>query len=158
MENIVAVVLTEIFMTAFISYLIFFSLKRRPEFTYRDFSIAVIALSMMASMLDSITYYLAFPVTFLNAVIALNISMFEMSIAVIYLLWLSFSKKFIGFNRSVSTTIIFLIVFNEVSMGIFLRLIGFGYYPTSTDYSLLSNVLSVISSSLNSYLFILPMV
>ncbi len=158
MENIIAVVLTEILMTAFISYLIFFSLKRRKKFTYRDFSIAVIALSMMASMLDSITYYLAFPVTFLNAVIALNISMFEMSVAVIYLLWLSFSKKFIGYNKSVSNTIIFLIVFNEISMGIFLRLIGFGFYPTSSNYSLLSNVLSVISSSLNSYLFIIPMV
>ena len=158
MENIIAVVLTEVLMTAFISYLIFFSLKRRNKFTYRDFSIAVIALSMMASMLDSITYYLAFPVTFLNAVIALNISMFEMSIAVIYLLWLSFSKKFIGYNRSVSNTLIFLIVFNEISMGIFLRLIGYGYYPTSADYSLFSNVLSVISSSLNSYLFIIPMV
>ena len=158
MENIIAVVLTEVLMTSFISYLIFFSLKRRNKFTYRDFSIAVIALSMMASMLDSITYYLAFPVTFLNAVIALNISMFEMSIAVIYLLWLSFSKKFIGYNRSVSNTLIFLIVFNEISMGIFLRLIGYGYYSTSADYSLFSNVLSVISSSLNSYLFIIPMV
>ncbi len=158
MENIIAVVLTEVLMTSFISYLIFFSLKRRNKFTYRDFSIAVIALSMMASMLDSITYYLTFPVTFLNAVIALNISMFEMSIAVIYLLWLSFSKKFIGYNRSVSNTLIFLIVFNEISMGIFLRLIGYGYYPTSADYSLFSNVLSVISSSLNSYLFIIPMV
>jgi len=158
MENIIVVVLTEILMTAFISYLIFFSIKRRNKFTYRDFSIAVIALAMMASMLDSITYYIAFPVTFLNAVIALNISMFEMSVAVIYLLWLSFSKKFIGYNRSVSNTLIFLIVFNEVSMGIFLRLIGFGNYSTSPDYSLFSNVLSVISSSLNSYLFIVPMV
>ena len=158
MENIIAVVMTEILMTAFISYLIFFSIKRRNKFTYRDFSIAVVALSMMASMLDSITYYLASPVTFLNAVIALNISMFEMSIAVIYLLWLSFSKKFIGHNRSVSNALIFLIVFNEVSMGIFLRLIAFGYYPISPDYSPLSSILSVISSSLNSYLFIIPMV
>lgn len=158
MENIIAVLLTEILMTAFISYLIFFSLKKRKKFTYKDFSIVVIALSMMGSMLNSITYYLSLPTTFLNAVIAVNISMFEMTIAVIYLLWQSFSKKFIGYNRSVSNILVFLIVFNEISMGIFLRLIGFGFYPTSLNYSLLSNVLAVISSSLNSYLFILPMV
>lgn len=95
MLNLPWVIITEVVMTAFIIWIIAYLRKHSRGLTLRSFSVSVILLSMMGSMFDSLIYYMAMPRTFFNVVLAANISMIAMAIAIVYILWTAVKEKII---------------------------------------------------------------
>ena len=86
---------------------------------------------MMASMLNGITYYLDMPVNFVNTVIAFNLSMVEMTLFVVYLLWIASTRRRIDDRNKMSLGVAGLVIWNEISMG--LTLISLAYPASVKD-------------------------
>ena len=142
MEAVVFVILTEIIMTTFIAWLLSYIIKHRDGFSFRDTTLSVLLLVMMASMLNSLTYYIDSPHNFLNTIISVNFSMIAMTVAIVLILWVAISKQFSGLSGRLVNTFVLLFIWNEISTGL-----------TSIFYVMVYG----FSYGINGYLFIAPM-
>ena len=153
MENLSIVIFIEVAMTLFLIWVIYYLRSDLSNLKLKTFSVSVFFLAMMASMLNGITYYLVAPSSFINTVLAVNVSMILMTVAIVYLLVIAAKGDFSGISRSISGTLSFLLVWNEISMAVLLRVIAFG---TVGQNSFIDS-LSFFSLSITSVLFLLPM-
>ncbi len=150
MDGYVFAVVTASTMTVLLSF-IFFHYHNRISITFRFYASIVIILSMMASMLDSLTFYIVSQKSFLNSVIAINISMEVMLIAIVSLAYLGTQNKF-RYNFRYDFIISLLVVWNEVSMATFLYSIIFPPARFQLNY-----IVDLLSGGLGFYFFIVPM-
>jgi len=102
-------------------------------------------------MLDSLTFYIIEPKSFLNSVIAINISMEVMSIAIASIAYFGSQNKF-RYKSKYDMIISLLVVWNEVSMAAFLYSL---IYPPSKFQ--LFYIVKMLSVGLGFYYFIIPM-
>lgn len=154
MLNVPWIVLTELIMTSFIIWIVAYLRKNYNNLTIRSFSVSVILLVMMGSMFDSLAYYMAMPKTFFNIVFAVNISMISMAIAIVYILWTAVKSRKYHMGGGTALAFALILGWNEISMAIFLRLLGYYYHNIVT----LSDYLSYFSLSITSFLFLAPMI
>ena len=154
MDNLPYVILTEILMAPFIVWLISFIIKNAHNLTNRNYSLELILLTMMGSMLDALVYYIVTIPSFFSVVLAVSIAMLAMTAVIVYALW-EITMKPIAKNLSRPKIIAFalFLVWNEVSMGVFLRVLAFPFSGTVDFVSLLS----YFGNAITSYLFLAPM-
>lgn len=153
------VIITEVAMTLLLCYIILYTYDRRYDISFKERAIVTLVLVMMAGMLESITYYLISVRSFLNTIIAVNISMLTMSIALILLFWVFATKaKTRKLERSSIIAFAGLLIMNEVSMGVFVYTLAFGFTLSQGDLPLYTAITHLLSLGVNSYLFILPMI
>ncbi len=154
-------IITIVLMVTYIS--IVFSYVLKNKFTISFLKIASIGIftAMMASMLDAFTFYITTARGFLDTISAFVIGMALMTqplvAAFIGVIHGGLSRK--GLTKSTGTAFTFLIIWNEVSMGIFLYylfnpiLIHFDYYHIF--YSL--SFVYALSYGINTMYFLVPM-
>jgi len=106
----------------------------------------------MASMLDSLTFYIIEQKSFLNSLIAINISMEVMSTTIASIAYLASQNKF-RYKSKYDMIISLLVVWNEVSMAVFLYSL---IYPPSKFQSFY--IVKMLSGGLGFYYFIIPMI
>ncbi|OWP56229.1 MAG: hypothetical protein B2I17_07010 [Thermoplasmatales archaeon B_DKE] len=157
MQNIVAVVSTAAIMTVIISYFIVHIAVNKEKFSFKNVVVAVLILTMMASMLNSLTFLIDTPPGFVNTIIAVNFSMVAMTVAIISIFWNVVFGKYSGVTFKISILFSLLLVWNEVSMGVFLYSLGYPGFLNKLDGNFLQNMVSLFGLSLNYYLFIIPM-
>ncbi len=138
-------------MTLTLSVIFYVYHKKYEKITFRLFAIVVLILTMMGSMLNAFTYYIDSIKTFLSTVVAFNISMEIMIIAVVALGYLGAQGKF-KHSKTSDLAIDFLMVWNEGSMGIFL----FSLLLPGRQHHI-SYIISMVSGGLSLYFFIFPM-
>ena len=154
MLNFPWVVLTEVLMTAFIIWIISYLRKNSNSMGLKVVSISLLSLDMMASMFDSFLYYTTSSKGFLGAIIAFNISMLFMSIALVYIFLSGINSKTSTLTEKRTLGFALILVWNEVSMALFLRIMA--YYTASISSSLAP--LEFFSLSVTNILFLLPMI
>lgn len=154
MDNVVFVILTEVLMTPFIVWLINYILIHAHSLSNVSYSVELILLVMMGSMLDSLVYYLATPPSFFSVVLAVSIAMLAMTSVIVYALWVITVKPVNkSLNRRQIIVFALFLVWNEISMGVFLRILA---YPFS-DLVDPQNILSYFGNAITNYLFLAPM-
>ncbi len=154
MNNLIWVLLTELLMTSFIMWSIGYVRGFTSSVTPKSFSISLLLLVMMASMLNALTYYLATPKSFLNTIIAVNFSMLSMSGAILLIFWIPISRSEYKYDRKSRTGFVGLLLWNEVSMAIFLRVIGYSVAGSSNSFFFLN----FFGLAVTNFLFLVPMV
>ncbi|MEM0156083.1 MAG: hypothetical protein QW597_05735 [Thermoplasmataceae archaeon] len=122
--------------------------------TLKSFAFSVFFISMMGSMLDSLVYYVVTQKNFLNGVVAVNINMFSMSLVIIYLLWVASARRSVSTTKTMSVSFSILLVWNEVSMALLLRVLG---YHTG-NLGTLAGYLNLFGLAVTNYLFLIPMI
>jgi len=150
-QSFIYAVLTASTMTLLLS-IIFFLYHNRESITFGFYASIIIILSMMASMLDSLTFYIIEQKSFLNSVIAINISMEVMSIAIASIAYFGSQNKF-RYKSKYDMIISLLVVWNEVSMAAFLYSL---IYPPGKLQ--LFYIVKMLSGGLGFYYFIIPMI
>lgn len=157
MENLIAVGAVILIMTSFIAYTIAYLRRYSEDFNMRRLAFMVLILTMMGSMLNSINYYLVAPKGFLSIIVAVNVSMLGMAIAILYLLWISAKHTVKNITGRMALGFSLLFAWNEVSMGSFLFTIAYG--PAQRlIMSGTSGIPAFFTSGINSILFVVPMV
>lgn len=157
MQNLLLVVAVVLVMTTFIGYTLAYLRRNAEEFTIRKLAYMVLVLTMMASMLNAINYFIATSGGFFNTIVAVNLAMFAMTIAIVYLLWISTQQKITKLTARMAFGFSLLFAWNEISMGAFL--FSLAYSPAERlAMSGTGSILSYLVSGVNSYLFVIPMV
>jgi hypothetical protein len=154
MNNLIYILLTELLMTPFIVFIVLYVATKYTELNTKKIAMMFILLAMMSGMLNSLNYYLLFPTGFLNQVTAINISMFEMSVFVSYILYAAFNGRISSMNRNHSKWIAITVGWNEVSMALFLYSLEFGFGSHGDAI----NTLNLIGAGITNYLFVIPMI
>jgi len=152
-QNLFWVIFTEVVMTAFIIWVINYLRLFRHKITLKGFALGLFLITMMGSMLDALLYYIVAPPSFLNSILAVNISMIIMTIAVVYILIAATTETYSRFAGLEVFVFALLLSWNEISMALFLRVIGFGFDGVSS----LGSYISYFSLSITSILFLAPM-
>ncbi|MGC8515641.1 MAG: hypothetical protein ACP5OC_05855 [Thermoplasmata archaeon] len=140
-------------MTAFIIWILTYLRSLGRKITLKGFASALFLITMMGSMLDALIYYIVAPPSFLNTIIAVNISMIIMTVAVVYILVAATIESYSSFTGLEVFIFAILLSWNEISMALFLRIIGFGFGGIES----LGSYLSYFSLSITSILFLAPM-
>ncbi len=157
MENLIAVVAVILIMTSFIAYTLVYLRRYSEDFTMRRLAFMVLVLTMMGSMLNSLNYYIITPKGFFSIIVAVNVSMLSMAIAILYLLWISAKHKVNKITGRMALGFSLLFAWNEISMGSFLFTIA--YNPSQRlMLSGSSGIPGLFTSGINSILFVVPMV
>ncbi len=154
MHDILYIILTEILMTPFIVFVVLFVSSKFSSMTVRSISLILFLLSMMSGMLNSLNYYLLYPHGFLNQVMAINISMFEMTIIISYILVSAFNGNIGKMTKTHAKWIGILVGWNEVSMALFLYSLAYGFGTNGQ----LVNTINIIGAGITNYLFTIPMI
>jgi polyferredoxin len=105
------------FMTLTITLYLYY-VSSQPKITLKSYAVSLIFLTMMASMLNAFSYFLATSNSFLNTIIAVNFSMLTMTITIVYLLWHVSIPGEKQYSTGSGILIALLLVWNEASMGI----------------------------------------
>ena len=140
-------------MTAFIIWILTYLRSLGRKITLKGFALALFLITMMGSMLDALIYFIVAPPSFLNTIIAVNISMIIMTVAVVYILVAATIESYSSFTGLEVFVFALLLSWNEISMALFLRIIGFGFGGIDS----LGSYLSYFSLSITSVLFLAPM-
>ncbi len=154
MQNLIYIILTEILMTPFIVYFLYYTSVFFHQLNTKKISLLMLILSMMSGMLNSINFYFLFPKTFLNEVMAINISMFEMSVILSYILLSAFNGNLRRMTKTHSKWISILIGWNEISMAILLYSFAFGFGNEGAYL----NTINLFGAGITNYLFTIPMI
>ncbi|OWP55734.1 hypothetical protein [Cuniculiplasma divulgatum] len=154
MHDLLYIILTEILMTPFIVFVVLFVSSKFSSMTVRSISLILFLLSMMSGMLNSLNYYLLYPHGFLNQVMAINISMFEMTIIISYILVSAFNGNIGKMTKTHAKWIGILVGWNEVSMALFLYSLAYGFGTNGE----LVNTINIIGAGITNYLFTIPMI
>jgi len=141
-------------MTPFIVFVVLFVSSKFSSMTVRSISLILFLLSMMSGMLNSLNYYLLYPHGFLNQVMAINISMFEMTIIISYILVSAFNGNIGKMTKTHAKWIGILVGWNEVSMALFLYSLAYGFGTNGE----LVNTINIIGAGITNYLFTIPMI
>lgn len=157
MHNLIWILVTIFSMTGFLSYILVHINRNMRSFTFRQYSVSVLVLAMMASMLNSIVFFLDTSGNFFDAVVAVNISMVEMTGAILFLLWKVFTGKHAGTGGNFALLVASLVLWNEISMGMLLFSLAQPALIAGYAGSALSFIPFFVGSSVDTYLFILPM-
>lgn len=157
MKDLIAIILLEAVMTAFITGIVAYIIRKYSAIGLRQFAILVLVLTMMAGMLDSIAYFVSAPYTFFNTVFSLSISMITMSVAISALLWIATSRNEMKMGRMSLFSLILLIAWNEVSMGILSYSLAFGTGSFYVHGNLLLSLTNLFSLGTDSVFFAVPM-
>ncbi len=157
MQNQIAVIAVVLIMTSFIAYTLAYLRKNSDDFNMRKLAYMVLILSMMGSMLNSLNYYVVTPKGFFNTIVAVNVAMFAMTIAIVYLLWVSTQHNVTRLTGKMALGFALLFAWNEISMGTFLFTIAYSPAERLT-LSGTSGILGFFTSGINSFLFVIPMV
>ncbi len=152
--HFVYILIVEILMTPIISYLVYYTSRFYAKMGTREISFLIFFLAMMSGMLNSVTYFLIEPTGFINQVTAINISMFEMSVFLSYLLVSAYNGNLKVMNKGHRKWIAVLIGWNEISMAFLLYVIAYGFGNGNT----LLELTNLIGYSVTNYLFVIPMV
>ncbi len=153
MHSLLAILAVASFMTVAVAAYLFY-MGKSGEITLRSYSVSIIFLTMMASMFNSFSYFLATSYSFLNTIIAVNFSMIAMTVAIVHLLWHVSSPRKRGYGTRSRLLISSLLVWNEASMGVLLYQMASVSHPSVYG---LQSVLYLISSGVNSPFFVVPM-
>ena len=140
-------------MTAFIIWILTYLRSLGRKIALKGFALALFLITMMGSMLDALIYYIVAPPSFLNTIIAVNISMIIMTVVVVYILVAATIESYSSFTGLEVFIFALLLSWNEISMALFLRIIGFGFGGIES----LGAYLSYFSLSITSILFLAPM-
>lgn len=154
MHDLVYIIMTEVFMTPFIVFVVAYTTINHKKLNTKTISLLFILLAMMSGMLNTLNYYLLWPQGFLNQVTAFNISMFEMSVIISYLLYSAFNGKLSRMNSSHAKWMAILVGWNEVSMAIFLYTLAYGF----GNSNIYVNGLNLFGAGITNYLFTVPMI
>ncbi len=157
MQNVFIVIAVILIMTTFIGYSLNYLRKNTNDFNVRKLAYMVILLTMMGSMLNALNYYFATPSGFFNTILSVNVAMFIMTIAIVYLLWISTQKKIEKITGKMAMAFSLLFAWNEVSMGAFLFTIAYGS-DTRVLMAGTAGMIGYFTSGLNSFLFVIPMI
>ncbi len=153
MENAVWVVVTEVLMTAFIIWIISYLRMQRANSSLRAYSLSIFLLSMMGSMFDALAYYMLTPSSFLSSILAVNIAMIIMTLAILYIMFAAMQERDSSYTAAKVLAFSLLLVWNEASMAVFLRVLAFGL-PGSPG---IEGFLAYLGLSITSILFLIPM-
>ena len=156
-QNTIAVVSTAALMTVIISFFIVYIARNKERFSFKNVVASSLILTMMASMLNSLTYLIDTPSGFLNTIIAVNFSMVSMTIAIIAIFWSAVFGKYSEVSQKISIMFSSLLAWNEISMGIFLYSLAFPGFLNQFNGNLLQILTNMFGLSLNYYLFVVPM-
>ena len=154
MQNFIYILLTEILMTPLIVYFLYYTSVFFDHLNTKKIALIMLILSMMSGMLNSINFYILFPKTFLDEVMAINISMFEMSVILSYILLSAFNGNLKRMTKTHSKWISILIGWNEISMAILLYSFAYGF-GTEGVYL---NIINLFGAGITNYLFTIPMI
>lgn len=157
MQNVAVVISVIVLMTAFIGYSLYYLKKNSHNFSTGKMAYIVLLLTMMGSMLNALNYLFTAPPGFTSTIFAVNIAMFAMVLAIVYLLMVAIQHKVSVFTRRMALGFSLLFAWNEISMGSFLYTIAFtGSYRLALSGT--AGFMGYITAGLNSYLFVIPMV
>ena len=150
----VYILIVEILMTPIISYSVYYTSRFYAKMGTKEISFLIFFLAMMSGMLNSVTYFIIEPTGFINQVTAINISMFEMSVFLSYLLVSAYNGNLKTMNKGHRKWMAALIGWNEISMAFLLYVIAYGFGNGNT----LLELTNLIGYSVTNYLFVIPMV
>ena len=150
----VYILIVEILMTPIISYSVYYTSRFYAKMGTKEISFLIFFLAMMSGMLNSVTYFIIEPTGFINQVTAINISMFEMSVFLSYLLVSAYNGNLKTMNKGHRKWMAALIGWNEISMAFLLYVIAYGFGNGNTFLELTN----LIGYSVTNYLFVIPMV
>ena len=156
-KDLIAIILLEAVMTFFVTVVVAYIIREYEEIRMRQFAVLVLALTMMAGMLDSVAYFVSTPYTFFNTVFSFSISMITMAVAISALLWIATSHNEMVMRRSSLYSLVFLIAWNEVSMGILSYSLAFGPESFYVHGNLLLTLVNLFSLGTDSLFFAIPM-
>ncbi len=154
MHDLLYIILTEVLMTPLIIYIIVYISNFFDTLGTRKISAILLILSMMSGMLNSIDYYLIFPRTFLNEVMAINISMFEMTVILSYVLISAFNGNLRRMTKTHAKWMSILVGWNEISMAILLYTLSSGF----GNGNFYLNTINLFGAGITNYLFAVPMI
>ena len=157
MQNLPIVISVIVIMTMFIAYSLNYLKQNSDNFTLKKLAYMVILLTMMGSMLNALNYYAAAPPGFFTTILTANLAMFIMTIAIVYLLWISTHTQIQGITGKMAMAFSLLFAWNEVSMGAFLFTVA---YTQNARISMAgtAGILGYFTSGINSFLFVIPMI
>ena len=148
-EIVVAAV--ETIMTILLIFMILYALKLKSGYSYSKLALLILVLSMMASMFNSLTYFIMAKPGFLTTIVAVNVGMLIMTVVIVILLVFASRETRPRQGLNVAFWLAFLFVWNEASMGAFL------YALTSGSKLTGPGIIAVSTFGINTYLFIAPM-
>lgn len=157
MQNVALIIAVIAIMTVFIGYTLLYIRKNSSDFNVKRLAFMVLFLTMMGSMLNALNFLIATRSGFFNTIVAVNLAMFTMAIAIVYLLWIASRNKITKLTGRMALGFSLLYAWNEVSMGSLLYTLAYpeGYRMI---FSGTSGILGYIVGGVNSYLFVIPMV
>ncbi len=154
MHDLLYIILTEALMTPFIVFIVLYVSSNFKNMEIKSISLTLFLLAMMSGMLNTFNYYLLFPQGFLNQVMAINVSMFEMTIIISYILVSAFNGNLGNMTKTHAKWTAILVGWNEVSMALFLYSLAYGFGNNGE----LVNLLNITGAGVTNYLFTVPMI
>lgn len=154
-------IITIVIMVTYIIFVFSYIIRHKNDISFLKVAAIGIFTAMMASMLDAFLLYITTVHNFIDTALAFSFGMILMSQPIVAtfvgVLHGGLDRK--GLTRANSTAFTGLIIWNEVSMGLFLfylfnpTIIHFDYYHTF--YSL--DFVSDLSNGINTIYFLVPM-
>ena len=154
MLNTPWVILTEVLMTAFIIWVIRYMRSHTREFTIKVLAVSLLSLDMMGGMFDALLYYSVSGGGFFGSILAFNIAMLFMSVALVYIFLTGIKTRITILSRNRALGISLVLVWNEVSMALFLRILA--YYTNGLSSTL--QIPDFFGLSITNFIFLAPMI
>ncbi len=154
-------IMTIIFMVTYIIFVFSYILKHKNDISFLRIAAIGIFTAMMASMLDAFLLYITTVHNFLDTGLAFTFGMILMSqpIVAVFVGVMHGGLDRKGLTKANATAFTGLIIWNEVSMGLFLfylfnpTIIHFDYYHAIYSF----DFVSALSNGINTIYFIVPM-
>lgn len=154
MLNTPWVILTEVLMTAFIIWVIRYMRYHNEDFTIRVLAVSLLSLDMMGGMFDALLYYSVSGGGFFGSILSFNIAMLFMSVALVYIFLTGIKTHITTLTRNRSLGMALVLVWNEVSMALFLRILA--YYTEGLSTTL--QIPDFFGLSITNFIFLAPMI
>ncbi len=154
MLNTPWVILTEVLMTAFIIWVIRYMRTHAADFTIKVLAVSLLSLDMMGGMFDALLYYSVSGGGFFGSILAFNIAMLFMSVALVYIFLTGIKTKITVLSKNRAMGMALVLVWNEVSMALFLRILA--YYTSGLSSTL--QIPDFFGLSITNFIFLAPMI
>jgi len=148
------VILTEVLMTAFIIWVIRYMRTHAADFTIKVLAVSLLSLDMMGGMFDALLYYSVSGGGFFGSILAFNIAMLFMSVALVYIFLTGIKTKITVLSKNRAMGMALVLVWNEVSMALFLRILA--YYTSGLSSTL--QIPDFFGLSITNFIFLAPMI
>ncbi len=154
MLNTPWVILTEVLMTAFIIWVIRYMRTHAADFTIKVLAVSLLSLDMMGGMFDALLYYSVSGGGVFGSILAFNIAMLFMSVALVYIFLTGIKTKITVLSKNRAMGMALVLVWNEVSMALFLRILA--YYTSGLSSTL--QIPDFFGLSITNFIFLAPMI